>query len=81
MALARKNGAVTLSFVNEQNSPLEKESEYCIPLLAGKEKSVAATKSFIASLSRIIQLVSYWSNNNDLKNHLAALPSNTVYRC
>lgn len=75
MAVARKNGAVTLSFVNTKNSPLEKESEYCIPLLAGKEKSVAATKSFIASLSRIIQLVAYWSKNNDLKNNLINFPS------
>jgi glutamine---fructose-6-phosphate transaminase (isomerizing) len=75
MAVARKNGAITLAFVNENNSPLEKESEYCIPLLAGKENSVAATKSFIASLSRIIQFVAHWSGNIDLKNHLTNLPS------
>ena len=61
---AKKNGAVTLSFVNDANSELAKESEYFIPLLANTEKSVAATKSFIASLSRIIQFVSYWKNNS-----------------
>ncbi|APJ03210.1 SIS domain-containing protein [Silvanigrella aquatica] len=74
MATARKKGAVTLSIVNELNSPLEKESEYFIPLNAGKESSVAATKSFIASLTRVIQLVAFWRQNQDLKNHLAQLP-------
>lgn len=75
MSHARKNGAITLSFVNEENSPLANESEYFIPLLAEKEISVAATKSFIASLARIIQLIAYWNNSSELKNNLITLPS------
>ena len=70
MAFARKSGAITLAFVNDKNSPLEQASEYCIPLLANKEQSVAATKSFIASLSRIIQLISYWKKDSNLNKQL-----------
>lgn len=72
---ARKNGAITLSFINEPSSPLAEVSEYCIPLLAEKEHSIAATKSFIASLARIIQLVAHWSKNKNLTIQLNELPS------
>ena len=75
MSFARKNGAITLSFINEKNSPLEKESQYFIPLLAGKENSGAATKSFTASLTRIIQFICYWNNDNKLKECLLKLPN------
>ncbi|KAB8031925.1 SIS domain-containing protein [Fluviispira multicolorata] len=74
LSYARKHGAVTLSFVNEEHSPLAKESEYNIPLLAGKENSVAATKSYIASLSRIIQFIAEWTFHGELKQYLHDLP-------
>jgi glucosamine--fructose-6-phosphate aminotransferase (isomerizing) len=45
-----------------------------MPLHAGKEQSVAATKSFITSLVAGARLVSEWQNDPDLKEGLAALP-------
>jgi glucosamine--fructose-6-phosphate aminotransferase (isomerizing) len=74
MAYAKKNGALTVALINENNSPLEKECEYCIPLLAQKENSVAATKSFIASITRIIQFIAYWKQDNKLIDNLEFLP-------
>ncbi|WP_338637177.1 SIS domain-containing protein [Spirobacillus cienkowskii] len=74
MAYAKKSGALTVALINENNSPLEKECEYCIPLLAQKERSIAATKSFIASITRIIQFIAYWNCDNKLKEDLIALP-------
>lgn len=63
LRFANTAGAVTLSIVNEVDSPLAKEANYLIPLHAGVEQSVAATKSFLASISRIIQFVAILTND------------------
>ncbi|WP_186645864.1 SIS domain-containing protein [Fluviispira vulneris] len=75
LSYARQHGAVTLSFINEENTPLAKASEFNIPLLADKEKSVAATKSYIASLVRIVQFIAEWTFNGELKQYLKDLPT------
>jgi glucosamine--fructose-6-phosphate aminotransferase (isomerizing) len=75
LAYAKKQGALTVTFVNDERSPFATESTYCIPLLAGTEQAVAATKSFVASLSRIVQLVAYWSGQRVLLKHLETLVS------
>lgn len=66
MQSARKNGAITLAIVNQADSPLAEASEFVVPIGAGVEKSVAATKSYIASLTVLLQLVAIWSKNKDL---------------
>ena len=66
MQAARKDGAITVAIVNQINSPLAKTAEYVIPMLAGKEEAVAATKSYIASLSTLVQLTAHWSQNKQL---------------
>jgi glucosamine--fructose-6-phosphate aminotransferase (isomerizing) len=43
-------------------------------MLAGPEKSVAATKSYIASLLAIVQLVSVWTGDEELSTALRAAP-------
>ncbi len=74
MKYARQNGALTLGFINAQDSPLAKECEFNIPLLAGKEKAVAATKSFIASMTRIIQFVTFFNGSfTNLNEELIAV--------
>jgi len=49
--VARSGGALTVAFVNEAASPLADLCEIVLPLNAWPEKSVAATKSVIASLA------------------------------
>src|SRR5581483_3400119 len=49
-------------------------AEVTAPLLAGPELSVAATKSYIAALSAIVQLVAFWSGDAKLKTALDGLP-------
>lgn len=61
MNYARQNGALTVSLINQPLSPLAAQCEINIPLLAGNETAVAATKSFIASIARIIQLVAFFN--------------------
>lgn len=68
---AREGGAITVALCNSPNSPLMKIVDVAVPLHAGPETSVAATKSYIASLSCIAQLLANWTEDRQL---LAALP-------
>ena len=67
-------GAETLAFVNVEGSPLAEASSHVIPLLAGPETSVAATKSYIASLVAQLALVAYWNDDQALIEELNRLP-------
>jgi glucosamine--fructose-6-phosphate aminotransferase (isomerizing) len=60
---ARAGGALTVALVNDTDSPLAAKAEIVLPLLAGPERSVAATKSYIASLASILQIVAHWSGD------------------
>ena len=67
-------GALVVALVNDEASPLARMAEVVLPLRAGPERSVAATKSFIASLSAILQLTALWSRDEDLVRALDGLP-------
>jgi len=70
----RAGGATTVALVNDADSPLARAAEWTMPLHAGKEQSVAATKSFIASLVAGARLVAEWQDDAELKDGIAALP-------
>jgi glucosamine--fructose-6-phosphate aminotransferase (isomerizing) len=70
----RDGGAATVALVNDIDSPLSQAAEWALPLCAGTERSVAATKSFITSLSAGARLVAEWQEDAALKAGLAALP-------
>src|SRR5690606_3819609 len=70
----RNDGAVTIALLNDVTSPLASTCEYVLPLHAGTEKSVAATKSFIAALAGGFQLVAHWSQDKALLEALDKLP-------
>jgi glucosamine--fructose-6-phosphate aminotransferase (isomerizing) len=72
---AKAAGAVVVAFVNAEDAPLAERADYFVPLRAGAEKSVAATKSYIGSLAAIIHLVARWSDNQALLRSLDALPA------
>ncbi|MCD4502804.1 SIS domain-containing protein [Chromobacterium piscinae] len=67
-------GAHTVALVNKQQSPLAESCDWAVPLCAGEEKSVAATKSYIASLSAVARLVAHWQADERLLSALANLP-------
>ncbi|WP_114952821.1 SIS domain-containing protein [Sphingosinicella terrae] len=71
---ARAGGATTVALVNAVDSPLADAAEYRLPLGAGDETSVAATKSFIASLSMTASLVSVWAGDEALGQALDEVP-------
>jgi len=71
---ARNAGARVVALVNAEHSPLAALADTVIPLQAGPEKSVAATKSFIGSLSAVLHLVAHWRQDAALLDALRELP-------
>jgi glucosamine--fructose-6-phosphate aminotransferase (isomerizing) len=63
-----------VTLVNADDSPLAAAADFALPLCAGAERSVAATKSFIASLAALAHLVAEWTSDHALLDRLLALP-------
>ncbi|HET9473133.1 MAG TPA: SIS domain-containing protein [Steroidobacteraceae bacterium] len=72
---ARARGALTVALCNTPDAPLMQRADVAVSLHAGRESSVAATKSYIASLSCIAQLVASWTQDLELSASLARLPA------
>ncbi|MCR5879374.1 SIS domain-containing protein [Phenylobacterium sp. J367] len=72
---AKAGGATLVALVNAPNSPLAAIADAELPLWAGPELSVAATKSYLAALAGIAQVVAAWSEDAALEAALADLPA------
>jgi glutamine---fructose-6-phosphate transaminase (isomerizing) len=72
---ARARGALTVALCNTPDAPLMQRVDVAVSLHAGRESSVAATKSYIASLSCVVQLVASWTQDLELSASLARLPA------
>jgi glutamine---fructose-6-phosphate transaminase (isomerizing) len=68
-AAARAAGALTAGLVNDVHSPLASACEIVLPMAAGAELSVPATKTFVASLAAMLRLTGTWLDNDVM--HLA----------
>jgi glutamine---fructose-6-phosphate transaminase (isomerizing) len=73
-AAARSAGAVTVALVNDTKSPLATAAELVLPMAAGPELSIAATKTFIASLTAVLRLVARWTDNAEMSAACNRLP-------
>jgi len=71
---ARELGACVVALCNCMDSPLAQLADHAIPLCAGVEESVAATKSYIASLSAIVHLLAGWTASETLMASLLSAP-------
>ena len=71
---ARDRGAIVIALVNDAESPLAREADVILPVAAGPETSVAATKSFIATLALIARLVARWADDRRLMSELDGFP-------
>jgi glucosamine--fructose-6-phosphate aminotransferase (isomerizing) len=72
---ARAADAVTAAVVNDTRSPLAQACEFVLPMAAGPELSVAATKTFIASLAASLRLIASWTGNKDIGAACERLPA------
>ncbi|MCH8622759.1 SIS domain-containing protein [Undibacterium sp. TS12] len=70
----REGGATTVALVNDATSPLAQNAEWTMPLHAGPELSVAATKSFITSLVAGARLAGHWQNDAEFLAAIEQLP-------
>ena len=71
---ARAKGAFVVAMVNDEESPLAAMADVTLPLTAGQERSVAASKSFIASIAAIVDLLAAWTGDQAIDSALASLP-------
>lgn len=71
---AREAGAVTLAMVNVVDSPVAAAAEFVVPILAGPERAVAATKSVVNSMLAGALLVATLSEDRALRGTLDAVP-------
>jgi glucosamine--fructose-6-phosphate aminotransferase (isomerizing) len=71
---ARAAGAVTAAMVNATDGPLTRACEIVLPVGAGPELSVAASKTFVATLAALQRLVAIWTEDAGLARAVDALP-------
>ncbi|EQD62617.1 glucosamine-fructose-6-phosphate aminotransferase, partial [mine drainage metagenome] len=71
---ARDAGACVVAMVNAEDSPLAAAAEIVIPLHAGTEFSVAATKSYVCALAAILHLAARWKRDTTLEHAVNTLP-------
>ncbi len=74
MRAAGAGGALTLAITNHADSPLAQASAHCLALQAGVEQSVAATKTFVASVLAGLALLAEWQEDDALRAAVAGLP-------
>jgi len=70
----RRQGALTLAVTNDPASPLARAAEGVIPLHAGAERSVAATKTYTASLLALGMLSAALAGDEEMFAALRTVP-------
>ncbi len=80
-AAARACGAATACITNDPESELAQACEFVLPMAAGPELSIPATKTFIASLSALVQLTASWAVDGALAAALERLPERLEMAC
>jgi glutamine---fructose-6-phosphate transaminase (isomerizing) len=71
---ARSAGALTVAMVNATDGPLTRACDIVLPIGAGPELSVAASKTFVATLSALQRLVAAWTDDAAFGRAIDALP-------
>src|SRR5437867_850660 len=77
-SMAKAAGALTAAIVNDTDSPLAAACDIVLPMAAGPELSVAATKSFVASLTALLRLTAGWTADDPLRAAIDRLPDRLV---
>ena len=71
---ARATGARTIAIVNATSSPVAAAAEFVIPIEAGAEHSIAATKTMIGSMAAGAELIAELAEDQALRSALDILP-------
>lgn len=71
---ARRQGGWTLAITNDPSSPLASAAHVVLPLRAGEERAVAATKTYTAQLIALALLAAAWTEDATMREDLLQLP-------
>jgi glutamine---fructose-6-phosphate transaminase (isomerizing) len=71
---AKAAGALTVSIVNATDGPLVAASDIVLPMGAGPELSVAASKTFVATLAVLLRVTASWTDDAKLDGAIERLP-------
>jgi len=71
---AKKQGRPTVAITNDPDSPLAQAADEIIPLHAGVERAVAATKTYTSSLVALAMLSSGLTTDKSMSDQIAMLP-------
>jgi len=74
LAEAREQGRPTLALTNDGESPLARTAEAVLPLEAGREQAVAATKTYVNSLGAVAMLFAEMGDDATAREELARMP-------
>ena len=74
LAEAREQGRPTLALTNDLRSPLARPADAVLPLQAGREQAVAATKTYVNSLGAVGLLFAELGNDGTAREELARMP-------
>jgi glutamine---fructose-6-phosphate transaminase (isomerizing) len=74
VADATRQNALTIALTNEPDSPLARAATLCLPLGAGEERAVAASKTYTSQLAALAMLSAAVSGDEEPWSDLEALP-------
>ena len=75
MRAAEEAGAATIAITNDPGAPLAQSARHVLPMHAGPEISVAATKTYVTSLVAGLALIARWTDDRALLAALDQLPA------
>jgi glucosamine--fructose-6-phosphate aminotransferase (isomerizing) len=75
LAEARRQGGPTLAITNDPHSPLAETADWVLPLHAGEERAVAATKTYLNSIAAVALLSSAAVDDERRLRELHAIPA------
>ena len=71
---AKQGGAMSFAILNQPHSPVGNEADHVLPIFAGPEKAVAATKSFVGMLIASLGIVAGYLEERKVIRMLHRLP-------
>lgn len=74
LAAAQAQRRPTIAVTNDPDSPLAALADVVVPLMAGEERAVAATKTYLASLHAVAQIAARLRNESDHAGWFGRLP-------
>ena len=75
VSAARTAGAPTIAMTNDAGSPLAGAADFVLDLATGPERSVAATKTYTASLAGLAALVAALRDDDEERSALRRVPA------